>query len=86
MPQFSLVEGLVDRVALDDLPSDICILEEEMRAYECRYGVPSESSCQSYINGKAPADDAWVRDWPDWTFAGQTWRLREQHGDVIHDD
>ena len=71
-------------MTLDDLLYDIHALEEEMRAYERKFGVLSETFYESYSNGEEPADDAWVQDWTAWASAYQIWlRLHEQYEAAI---
>lgn len=39
---------------------DIHALEEEMLAFERKYGIRSEILYAAYINGEEPEDDNWV--------------------------
>lgn len=67
-------------MTLDDILQDIYALEDEMRTYERKYGVLSETFYQSYVRGEEPPDDAWVRDWTAWASAYKVWlRRREQY-------
>ena len=50
-------------MTLDDVVQDIHALEDEMRTYERKYGVLSDTFYESYVSGEEPPDDAWVRDW-----------------------
>jgi hypothetical protein len=50
-------------MVLDDILHDIHALEDELRTYEHKYGVLSETFYQSYMNGQEPLDSAWVQDW-----------------------
>ena len=50
-------------MTLDDILQDIYALEDEMRTYERKFGVLSDTFYESYVNGEEPPDDAWVRDW-----------------------
>jgi hypothetical protein len=71
-------------MTLDDLLQDIYALEEEMRTYERKYGVLSETFYESYTGGEEPPDEAWVRDWTAWASAYKLWlRRREQYQDTI---
>lgn len=71
-------------MTLDDLLYDLHALENEMRAYERRYGVLSETFYQSYVNGEEPASNTWVRDWAAWASAYKIWlRLRGQYKAAI---
>ena len=71
-------------MTLDDLLQDIYALEDEMRTYERKYGVLSETFYASYSKGEEPSDDAWVRDWTDWASAYNVWlRRRGQYQAAI---
>jgi hypothetical protein len=71
-------------MTLDDILQDIYALEDEMRAYERKYGVLSETFYQSYAQGEEPPNEAWVRDWTAWASAYQVWlRRREQYQAAI---
>jgi len=70
---------------LTDILQDIYALEDEMRDYERKYGVLSETFYESYMTGEEPPDDAWVRDWTAWASAYKVWlRRREQYQAAIH--
>jgi len=72
-------------MTLDEILQDIHALEEDLVAYERKYGVLSETFYESYVNGEEPADDAWVLDWNDWAGAYEIWlRRRQQYQDLIH--
>lgn len=71
-------------MTLDDLLYDIYVLEEEMHAYERKYGVLSETFYESYENGEEPPNEAWLRDWTAWASAYRLWlRRREEYQTVI---
>lgn len=71
-------------MTLDDLLQDIYALEEEMRVYERKYGVLSETFYESYREGEEPAHEAWVRDWTAWASAYRLWlRRRQQYNAAI---
>lgn len=71
-------------MTLDDILQDIYALEDEMRTYERKYGVLSETFYESYMNGEEPPDEAWVRDWTAWASAYKVWlRRREQYRTAI---
>lgn len=71
-------------MTLDDILQDIYALETEMRAYERKYGVLSETFYESYRTGEEPPEAAWVRDWTAWASAYQLWlRRREQYQATI---
>jgi len=71
-------------MTLDNILQDIYALEDEMRTYERKYGVLSETFYESYMNGEEPPDEAWVRDWTAWASAYKVWlRRREQYRTAI---
>ena len=71
-------------MTLEDILHDIYALEDEMRAYERKYGVLSETFYESYLKGEEPPDEAWVRDWTAWASAYKLWlRRREQYQAAI---
>ena len=71
-------------MTLEDILQDIYALENEMRAYERKYGVLSETFFESYRTGEEPPEVAWLRDWTAWASAYQLWqRRREQYQATI---
>lgn len=62
-------------MTLSDLLHDLYALEDEMRVYERKYGVLSETFYQSYAAGEEPPNDDWVRDWAAWASA---YKLRQR--------
>jgi len=71
-------------MTLDDILRDIYALEDDMRAYERKYGVLSETFYDSYMRGEEPPDETWVRDWTAWASAYKVWlRRREQYRSTI---
>jgi len=71
-------------MTLDDILQDIYALEDEMRTYERKYGVLSETFYESYVSGEEPPDAAWVRDWTAWASAYKLrLRRREQYRRTI---
>ncbi len=71
-------------MTLEDILHDIYALEDEMRAYERKYGVLSETFYQAYSQGEEPPNEAWVRDWTAWASAYKLWlRRREQYQAAI---
>lgn len=70
----------------DEILQDIQALESDLRNYERKYGIPSETFYQSYSAGDEPEDDARVLDWSDWAGAYETWiHLRQQYQDLTRD-
>lgn len=71
-------------MTLDDLMLDIYALEDEMRVFERKYGVLSETFFESYTSGEEPPNQTWVRDWAAWASAYKIWlRRRKQYQSVI---
>ena len=71
-------------MTLNEILQDIQALEEDLGAYERKYGVLSETFYESYSSGEEPADDAWVLDWADWAGAYEIWlHRRQQYQDLI---
>jgi hypothetical protein len=71
-------------MTLEDILQDIYVLEDEMRTYERKYGVLSETFYEAYINGEEPPQEAWVQDWTAWASAYKVWlRRREQYQATI---
>jgi len=71
-------------MTLDEILRDIHTLEEDIVAYERKYGVLTETFYESYTNGEEPPDDAWVLDWNDWAGTYEIWlRRREQYQEII---
>ena len=71
-------------MTLDNLLEDIYALDDELRNYERKYGVLSETFYGSYQAGEEPPDDAWVRDWTAWGSAYELWlRRHEQYRTAI---
>ena len=55
------------------LLADIHALEEEMLAFERKYGVRSETFYAAYVGGEEPEDDRWVLDFGEWASVYRTW-------------
>ena len=71
-------------MVLDDILQAIHALEDELRTYERKYGVLSETFYESYMSGEEPPDDAWVRDLTAWASGLKVWlRRREQYQTTI---
>lgn len=72
-------------MTLQDIIIDIHALNEDIRTYERKYGVLSETFYESYINGEEPQDDSWTLDWADWAGAYKILLRRyEQYRRTIH--
>ena len=62
---------------LRDILLDIHALEEELLAFERKYGVRSETFYAAYASGEEPEDDSWVLDFSEWASVYQTWLTRQ---------
>ena len=60
-----------------ELLTDIHALEEELLAFERKYGIRSETLYAAYISGEEPEDDAWVLDFGEWGSVYRTWLERQ---------
>jgi hypothetical protein len=71
-------------MTLQEIISDIHALNEDLEAYERKYGVLSETFYESYTNGEEPEDESWVMDWADWAGAYKILlRRKEQYQRAI---
>lgn len=71
-------------MTLQEIIADIHALNEDLEAYERKYGVLSETFYESYTNGEEPDDDSWVLDWADWAGAYKILlRRKEQYRRAI---
>lgn len=62
---------------LQELLADIHSLEEDLLAFERRYGVRSETFYAAYASGEEPLDPGWVLDFTEWAGVYRT-RLERQ--------
>lgn len=62
---------------LNDILLDIHALEEELLAFERRYGVRSETFYAAYQGGEEPADNRWMLDFGEWASIYRTWLTRQ---------
>ncbi|MBA7550240.1 hypothetical protein ES705_42750 [subsurface metagenome] len=64
-------------MALQDILADIHALEEDLLAFERKYGIRSEIFHAAYISGEEPEDDSWVLDFGEWASVYRTWLARQ---------
>ena len=64
-------------MTLQEILADIHALEEELLAFERKYGVRSETFYAAYTGGEEPEDDAWVLDFTEWASVYRTWLARQ---------
>ena len=62
---------------LQQILIDIHALEEELLAFERKYGIRSETFYAAYISGEEPEDDHWVADFTEWASIYKTWLARQ---------
>jgi len=62
---------------LQDVLADIHALEEELLAFERKYGIRSETFYAAYASGEEPEDDSWVLDFGEWASVYRTWLARQ---------
>jgi len=64
-------------MTMGDILADIHALEEELLAFERKYGVRSETFYPAYQSGEEPEDDRWVLDFGEWASIYRTWLTRQ---------
>lgn len=64
-------------MTLREILADIHALEEDMLAFERKYGIRSETFYAAYMSGEEPEDDSWVLDFGDWAGAYSLWLARQ---------
>ena len=57
--------------------ADIHALEEELLAFERKYGIRSEVFYAAYVKGEEPESDAWTLDFGEWASVYRTWLTRQ---------
>jgi len=62
---------------LQSILMDIHALEEDLLAFERKYGVRSETFYAAYASGEEPEDDRWVLDFGEWASVYRTWLTRQ---------
>ena len=62
---------------LQQILIDIHALEQDLLAFERKYGVRSETFYAAYISGEEPEDDSWVLDFSEWSSVYRTWLVRQ---------
>ena len=64
-------------MTLQEILADIHSLEEDLLAFERKYGIRSETFYAAYVNGEEPEDDGWVLDFGEWASVYRTWVARQ---------
>ncbi|MBM4331178.1 MAG: hypothetical protein FJ117_08130 [Deltaproteobacteria bacterium] len=62
---------------LQELLADIHSLEEDLLAFERKFGVRSETFFTAYISGEEPENEGWVLDFGEWASVYRTWLARQ---------
>jgi len=62
---------------LQEILTDIHSLEEDLLAFERKFGVRSETFYAAYTSGEEPENDAWVLDFGEWASVYRTWLARQ---------
>jgi hypothetical protein len=64
-------------MSLREILADIHALEEELLAFERKYGIRSETLYAAYQSGEEPEDESWVLDFGEWASVYHTWLARQ---------
>jgi hypothetical protein len=64
-------------MTLHEILADIHALEEDLLAFERKYGVRSETFFAAYTSGEEPEEDTWVLDFGEWASVYRTWLARQ---------
>jgi hypothetical protein len=66
-----------DGMNLKEILTDIHSLEEDLLAFERKFGIRSETFYAAYVNGEEPENDSWVLDFGEWASVYRTWLARQ---------
>jgi hypothetical protein len=64
-------------MTLRELLLDIHALEEDLLAFERKYGIRSETFYGAYVTGEEPENDQWTLDFSEWASVYRTWLTRQ---------
>ena len=64
-------------MTLHEILADIHALEEDLLAFERKYGIRSETFFAAYTSGEEPEEDTWVLDFGEWASIYRTWLVRQ---------
>jgi hypothetical protein len=64
-------------MTLQEILADIHALEEDLLAFERKYGIRSETFYAAYISGEEPEDESWMLDFGEWASVYRTWLARQ---------
>jgi len=62
---------------LQEILADIHSLEEDLLAFERKFGIRSETFFAAYVSGEEPENDGWVLDFGEWASVYRTWLARQ---------
>ncbi len=62
---------------LKEILADIHAFEEELLAFERKFGVRSETFYAAYAAGEEPENEDWVLDFGEWASVYRTWLARQ---------
>jgi hypothetical protein len=62
---------------LREILADIHALEDELLAFERKFGIRSETFYPAYMSGEEPEDENWVLDFGEWASIYRTWLARQ---------
>jgi len=62
---------------LREILADIHALEEDLLAFERKYGIRSETFYAAYMSGEEPEVESWVLDFGEWASVYRTWLARQ---------
>ena len=72
-------------MTLQEILTDIHAIEDDILAFERKYGVRSEIFYAAHISGEEPEDDDWVLDFGEWASLYRTWLTRQaEYRDEVH--
>ncbi len=60
-----------------EILTDIHALEEDLLAFERKYGIRSETFYAAYASGEEAEDDSWVLDFGEWASVYRSWLVRQ---------
>jgi hypothetical protein len=64
-------------MTIQQLLADIHALEEDLLAFERKYGIRSETFYAAYVAGEEPEDDDRTLDFGEWASVYRTWLTRQ---------
>ncbi len=62
---------------LREILADIHSLEEDLLAFERKFGIRSETFFAAYVSGEEPENEGWVLDFGEWASVYRTWLARQ---------